>query len=57
MTLGDHHALIGLNALLIAFTDADTNAHRVADVDVGDLRLLLRCFEFVDQLLGAELRC
>ena len=38
VTLGDHHALVGLDTLFIAFADADADTHGVAHIDVGQFR-------------------
>src|SRR6266705_2065358 len=35
--LGDHHALVGLHALALAFDDADVDDHRVARRELGEL--------------------
>src|SRR6266853_1510677 len=35
--LGDHHALVGLHALALAFDDADVDDHRVARRKLGEL--------------------
>src|SRR5258708_79535 len=35
--LGDHHALVGLDSLALAFNDADVDDHRVARGKLGDL--------------------
>src|SRR5438093_3358768 len=34
--LGDHHALVGLHALALAFDDADVDDHRVARRELGE---------------------
>src|SRR5439155_4377503 len=37
VTLGDHHAFVGLHALARAFDDVDVDHHGVAGGEVGDL--------------------
>src|SRR5277367_5085451 len=46
---GDNHAAELLNALFLTFQNALMNLHRVADLDVGNVFLLLLVFDDLEQ--------
>ena len=54
MALGDHHTLVGLNTLFIAFADAHANANGVANVNLREIALQLGRFKFPDELRGLQ---
>ena len=55
VALGDHHTLIGLNALFVALTDADAHLDGVAHINVRKIGLDLTFFKGAHQLFGAQL--
>ena len=54
MALGNHHAFVGLNTLLVALADANTNAHGVAHVDLREIILLLSRLKGANQSFRAQ---
>ena len=55
MALGNDHALVGLDPLLVALADADAHLDGVTHIDVGQITFELLGLEGPDQVLGARI--